>query len=186
MSRCCRLRTTGGKRNSGLSAMGKYFYTLRGWADAFKTWSRDLVKKADAGQDLTLDLRTGEKFLAAAARRASGADAEKLNESECAASKNRRHGRARPRWRLPEDEDLLALMAVYRDRSADTVYEKELAVRVDRPRARFSSWYEMFPRSCTTCSRSGRDFAGLRGTNANTWRRWVSMFCICRRFIPSA
>ena len=37
----------------------------------------------------------------------------------------------------------------YREQSADTVYEKGLAVRVDRARARFSAWYEMFPRSCT-------------------------------------
>ncbi len=80
MSRCCRSRMIGGKRNFASLSVGRYFYTLRGWADAFKTWSRDLVKKADAGQDLALDLRTGEKFLAAAARRANGADAEKLSE----------------------------------------------------------------------------------------------------------
>ncbi len=49
-----------------------------------------------------------------------------------------------------EDEDLIALMARYRERTGDTVYDKELVVRVDRARARFSTWYEMFPRSCTT------------------------------------
>src|SRR6266481_5287949 len=63
-----------------VASVGKYFYTLRGWVDPFKTWSRDLAKKADAGQDLALDLRTGEKFLASAARRASVTDAEKLSE----------------------------------------------------------------------------------------------------------
>ena len=137
-----------------VASVGRYFYTLRGWADAFKTWSRDLVKKADAGQDLALDLRAGERFLAAAARRANGTDAEKL--SELSARLQKIGGTdVQAAVAFAEDEDLLALMAVYRDPSADTVYEKELAVRVDRPRARFSSWYEMFPRSCTTSAERG-------------------------------
>jgi starch synthase (maltosyl-transferring) len=41
------------------------------------------------------------------------------------------------------------VMQKYPDRRFATVYEKELEVVVDRARARFSSWYEMFPRSCT-------------------------------------
>ena len=132
-----------------VASVGKYFYTLRGWVDPFKTWARDLVKKADAGQDLGLDLRTSEKFLAAAARRASVTDAEKLSELN---ARLRKIGGTDflAVVAFAEDEDLISLMSIYRDRSADTVYEKELAVRVDRPRARFSSWYEMFPRSCTT------------------------------------
>src|ERR1700704_3257723 len=60
-------------------SVGIYFYTLRGWVDRFKTWARDLAKKADAGQDLTLDLKTGAQFLGAAAKRASPADAQILN-----------------------------------------------------------------------------------------------------------
>ena len=44
-------------------------------------------------------------------------------------------------------------MARYRERTGDTVYDKELVVRVDRARARFSTWYEMFPRSCTTSAK---------------------------------
>jgi starch synthase (maltosyl-transferring) len=128
---------------------GIYFYTLRGWVDRFKTWARDLGKKADAGQDLSLDLMTGVQFVAAAAKRASAADGKilsALNErlrtitgTDTAAA-----------VAFSEDEDLIALMARYRERAGDTVYDKELVVRVDRARARFSTWYEMFPRSCTS------------------------------------
>ncbi len=129
--------------------VGNYFYTLRAWVDNFKTWSRDLAKKADAGQDLSLDLMTGANFLAAAGKRANAADAEQLNILA---------GRlggitgadAQGAVAFSEDEDLIALMALYRERGADAVYGKELRCRVDRARARFSSWYEMFPRSCTT------------------------------------
>jgi len=39
-------------------------------------------------------------------------------------------------------------MAKYPNRQFATTYDKELVVVVDRERARFSAWYEMFPRSC--------------------------------------
>jgi starch synthase (maltosyl-transferring) len=132
-----------------VGGVGAYFYTLRGWVDHFKTWSRGLVKKADAGQDLALDLLTGAQFLETAAKRAKPDDSEKLAEfggrlRKIAATD------ALESVALAEDEDLLSLMSSYRDRAVDTIYEKELLIRVDRDRARFSSWYEMFPRSCTT------------------------------------
>ncbi|MEQ1474428.1 MAG: maltotransferase domain-containing protein, partial [Candidatus Acidiferrum sp.] len=132
-----------------VSGVGTYFYTLRAWVDHFKTWSRDLAKKADAGQDLALDLLTGAQFLAAAAKRARPEDAKKLNEFGAQLTKIA-GANTQAAAGVSVEEDLLSLMSTYRDRSGDTIYEKELLVRVDRARARFSSWYEMFPRSCTT------------------------------------
>jgi starch synthase (maltosyl-transferring) len=132
-----------------LGSMGIYFYTLRGWVDRFKTWARDLGKKADAGQDVSLELKTGVKLLAAAAERASSADLKMLNA--LSARLERIAGTdAAAAVTFSEDEDLILLISRYRDRAGDTVYKKELVVRVDRARARFSAWYEMFPRSCTT------------------------------------
>ena len=40
-------------------------------------------------------------------------------------------------------------MGRYPQRQFSRTYPKELEVVVDRERARFSSWYEMFPRSCS-------------------------------------
>jgi starch synthase (maltosyl-transferring) len=131
------------------ASVGNYFYTLRGWVDRFKTWARDLGKKAGAGQDLSLDLMNGAKFLAAAAKRASSVDRQKLDELSARLRKITGTDAAAA-VAFSEDEDLIVLMARYRERTGDTVYEKELVVRVDRARARFSAWYEMFPRSCTT------------------------------------
>jgi starch synthase (maltosyl-transferring) len=130
-------------------SVGTYFYTLRGWVDRFKTWARDLGKKADAGQDLSLDLMTGAQFLTAAAKRASPADAQILHALK-ARLKKIAGTDAAAAVAFSEDEELIALMSRYRERTGDTVYDKELVVRVDRARARFSAWYEMFPRSCTT------------------------------------
>jgi starch synthase (maltosyl-transferring) len=38
-------------------------------------------------------------------------------------------------------------MARYPDRRGASTYDRELIVVVDREKARFSAWYEMFPRS---------------------------------------
>jgi starch synthase (maltosyl-transferring) len=129
--------------------VGNYFYTLRGWVDSFKTWSLDLVKRADAGQDLSLHLLTGGKFLTEAGKRASAADADRLNILTGRLAKIAGTD-GKGAVAFSEGEDLIALMGLYRDRSADTVYGRELRCRVDRSRARFSTWYEMFPRSCTS------------------------------------
>src|SRR4029079_19270074 len=43
--------------------------------------------------------------------------------------------------------ELEVLMATYPDRSTATQYAPAPRVIVDRPEARFASWYEFFPRS---------------------------------------
>ncbi|NIM21920.1 MAG: DUF3416 domain-containing protein, partial [Candidatus Latescibacteria bacterium] len=49
---------------------------------------------------------------------------------------------------LALNDALSMLMAQYPDRRFATTYHKVLHVAVDREKARFSTWYEMFPRSC--------------------------------------
>ncbi len=48
------------------------------------------------------------------------------------------------------DPSLRALMDARPDRRASTTYERTLTCVVDSVRARFSAWYEMFPRSVTS------------------------------------
>ena len=55
------------------------------------------------------------------------------------------------------DPELRRLMEARPDRSASTT-APPLRVIVDREQARFSAWYEMFPRSCTTDPRRGGTF----------------------------
>ena len=124
---------------------GRYFYTVRGWIDRFGSWTRDLRKKIDAGQDVTIDLAVGAELAGAAAKRTTGPDAQAL-----LGWGERLRVPDGPDERDPEmafDEDLAALMAANPDTSLAGVYPRELSVVVDRPRARFGAWYEMFPRS---------------------------------------
>src|ERR1700730_10981821 len=129
--------------------LGSYVYTFRAWVDAFRTWSRNLLKKAEAGDNVSLDLLTGVGLMRSAAARARAADARRLLEiaSEFETLSGEDGGSAVERI---QDDELTALVSRYPDPGAATTYSKELRVVVDREKARFSAWYEMFPRSCTS------------------------------------
>jgi starch synthase (maltosyl-transferring) len=123
--------------------LGTHHYTLEAWIDHFATWRRALVRKAEAKLDVSVELEVGAGLVRDAALRASGADAKQLRD---AASRLTAEARPRERIRLALSDDLAALIGRHPDRSRATRY-RELAVTVDTPKAMFSSWYELFPRS---------------------------------------
>ena len=47
--------------------LGCHQYTVQAWVDHFHTWSRDLLRRLEAGQDVGVDLRMGAAFVEAAA-----------------------------------------------------------------------------------------------------------------------
>ena len=71
---------TAGKARSGFAEFEPYLYTVQAWLDSYKTWIRDLVKKADAGQQIALDILTGAELASSAATRARTSDAQSLIE----------------------------------------------------------------------------------------------------------
>ena len=129
-----------------VTEIGRYAYTLAAYVDRFKSWRRDLQKKAEAGQHTEVDLAAGAIFVEAASQRAAGAEAKDLRE--------RAHMLRAKNLGLTDKlmgalcSDLAGLLEKYPDRSFATRYAKELLVLVERDKARFSSWYEIFPRSC--------------------------------------
>jgi starch synthase (maltosyl-transferring) len=130
--------------SSGFTAerMGRYHYTIEAWVDRFGTWRQGLEKKIAAGQEVSSDLLAGAALVQRAARRAEGADKERLKAGAAvlSAQVEKKNGAA-------VDPGLVQLMEKYPDRRFATRYEKKLAVTVDRARAGFSTWYELFPRS---------------------------------------
>ena len=117
--------------------VGRYEYTVRGWADPLLTWQRDLEKR-----------------------------------------KARRPGRRhRPADRRRDREACRAHTSASTTRCCEVV--------VDPPRARFSSWYEMFPRSASGDGAHGT-FRDVIERAAVRRRSWASTCSTCRRSIPSA
>jgi starch synthase (maltosyl-transferring) len=128
-----------------VAEMGHYQYTVQGWLDHFKHWSRDLGKRIAAGQDVSIDLLIGAQYVEEALPRATGADQDKLRGylDTLRAGGDAATGAA-------FSAELADLMYRYTDRSTATTYEPTLGIVVDRVRSRFSTWYEFFPRSCWT------------------------------------
>ena len=120
-----------------IQKLGQHLYTISAWIDLFQTWYKDFRKRVAADQDVTVDLQMGASLLKNAAERASGADARKLQHLA-------------KKLNIADVDDRLAVLAsAYADRTNATHY-KELRITVDPIRARFSTWYEMFPRSYGT------------------------------------
>ena len=122
--------------------IGNYYYTLQAWVDRFKSWRLGFAKKVDAGHDVALELLAGSRLIEQAAKSAAGNDHKLLTrfvailkEDQSAAIQN-----------ILNDK-LAALMEKYSERRWAVTYDKELRVNVERARARFSTWYELFPRS---------------------------------------
>ncbi|MGE0540763.1 MAG: alpha-1,4-glucan--maltose-1-phosphate maltosyltransferase [Dehalococcoidia bacterium] len=125
-------------------SLGRYRYAVEAWVDPFKTWSGDLIKRIEAGQEVAVDLKIGAGFVDEAGDRASGRDRTDLKQF--AASLYSGGAVAVQQARSPM---LAMLMERHPDRSAATVYDPGLTVVVDPERARFSTWYELFPRSAS-------------------------------------
>jgi starch synthase (maltosyl-transferring) len=107
--------------------LGRYLYTVRGWADPFLTWQRDLKKRRDAGQDLSVDFLIGAALLE---DKGILGDASRSSDERFEFSQ-------KAKAPLP-------------DAARVTTYERTLEVVVEPVKARFSSWYELFPRSVGT------------------------------------
>lgn len=125
--------------------LGGYRYTLAAWVDRYDTWCRDLRKRIQPAQDVTVELLIGAQLLRDAAARANGNDASRLEESAQALAVA---GGTASRSLAALEPALVELARQYPDRARQTRYDRELRVIADPPKARFSAWYEMFPRSC--------------------------------------
>jgi starch synthase (maltosyl-transferring) len=124
--------------------MGRYCISVTGWIDHFGTWVHGLHKKVEAGQDVSVDLLIGAELVAAAAKRAAAVPADAETLGTFAGLLSSEPGR---RPEVAFDPELATLMAQWPDRSLAGTAEAEVPIWIDRPRARFSAWYEMFPRS---------------------------------------
>jgi starch synthase (maltosyl-transferring) len=131
-----------------VSHVGVYRYIVTAWVDHFTSWCRGLAKKVEADQDVAIDLLIGAELVQRASMRASGEAAQRLRVWASQLREERRG--LEERVQIALDEALEAAMRDHPDRALATTYRRELAVVVDRQKARFSAWYEMFPRSCAS------------------------------------
>jgi len=129
--------------------VGGYEYTLQAWIDPFASWRSRFFKKVEAGQDVSVDILVGANLVEEAATRAANVGPDQLQQFASLMRQENGHTPSEA-VSIAKDENLARLMAKYPDRTLAATYAKTLRVEVDREKAGFSSWYEMFPRSCST------------------------------------
>jgi starch synthase (maltosyl-transferring) len=136
-----------------VDAMGRWEYTVQAWTDVFGTWRDEMRRKINAAQsDLAGEISEGVVLLQDAARRAKGKKDKQLIEhalqtlQDPDAPDEAKHDTVL-------GEELHAAVERCAERHGAVSLPESLAVDVDRLRARFGAWYELFPRS----------WGGLRG-----------------------
>lgn len=127
-----------------LDVLGLWEYTVTAWIDRFATWQRDFRKRLDAGQDVTVDLAIGAELVETAAAHASDEEASWLRRAAATLA-----GANAEATTLALSPELAERMRRSNLRPFAVSYPRILRVIVDRERARFSTWYELFPRSCS-------------------------------------
>lgn len=126
--------------------LGFYQFQVLGWVDHFETWRKGLGKKYAAGQDISLELQIGAGLIEQAAKNAGKDEKELLQQWQLTLSK------AKPQngFELVNDNEVISLMSRQRDESSITVFPLVLEMEIERKRASYSTWYELFPRSAAT------------------------------------
>ncbi len=132
-----------------IETLESYQYTIEAWVDPFRTWLRDLRKRVASSAATGMDLRIGAELVARAVDRASGTDARQLEQ--WATNLERASGEeGDERFSPALSPELADLVDRWPDRTTATRYPREVQILVERERARFSAWYEMFPRSASS------------------------------------
>ena len=127
-----------------LDLVGQTEYTVAAWTDRYASWAEELRRKVGAGVAVASEILEGEALVRECADRASGDAARQLAEF---ADRLRAAEDGPAAVRVALNPDLVALATDAEARDDLTVYHHALRVRVDRERARFGAWYEIFPRS---------------------------------------
>ncbi len=148
----------GGVRWSGgfeVDAVGRWQYTFDAWTDRFGTWRDELRRKVQAGQhDLAGELSEGVELLRVAEERAKTQRDRVVIQRALLALEDAAAGEAEQHAAAL---DAALYEAVERDQEREGCTSLDpLTLEVDRVRARFGSWYELFPRS----------WGGLKGVEA--------------------
>jgi starch synthase (maltosyl-transferring) len=140
-----------------VDTVGRYEYTVMASVDHFLTWRHDLAQREET-DDILIALQVGAELVSAAAKRSSGDDSRELQNwvTKLRSTVTPKAGRA-----IAESEGLANLMAANGERLFITKYCRVLEVVVDVERARFSSWYELFPRSCPAGDKVHGNFTQL-------------------------
>ncbi len=127
-----------------VAELGVYRYRVRAWLDRFATWQDQFARRVrgnESAYELKSELLEGAALLHEALGVASGDDGERIERYIIRFENGDTEAGLEP--------DVLEL-AQRNDPRKGAVESRTLEVRVDPVPARFSAWYEFFPRSAAS------------------------------------
>ena len=136
--------------------LGRHVFAIRAWLDSWESYRIATLKKRDAGADITLDLLEGLALLRDAAHRARRQSSDGARTLQDVLDSGETDADA-----LLSDATAHA-MAQMDARPFETMSD-EVHVMVERRKAGFSSWYELFPRSQAAEPGRHGSFQDVRG-----------------------
>jgi starch synthase (maltosyl-transferring) len=151
--------TGGPEQNEGTAAADENTVALEDFVAPKKP--RTTAGPARPESDIALAFRTGAILLDQASARSREKNAQMLKGA--ASSLRYLAEKNATTYEFPLGDEMIRLALQYPDLSYATTYATEFPLWVDRKRARFSSWYEFFPRSCGKAGQHGtlRDAATM-------------------------
>jgi starch synthase (maltosyl-transferring) len=155
-------------------SVGLWTFRVDGWGDPIHTWRHAVEAKLDAGQgesEMSNDLLVGAQLFE---RAATGVPRAGRDPFLAAAAALRAPGDPVTRAALALTPEIDELLALYPLRELVTRGE-QYGVWVDRPLARFGSWYEFFPRSTGGWDADGNPVHGTFATAAAQLPRVAEM-----------
>ena len=131
------------------SSLGMHELVIEAWTDRFATWRHDVDIKRAAGQDVAVELEEGALLLERRSVQVPAADRRVLREM---AARLRVVGvgagtKSEAAWPEPATVDAVTEILAGVPDPVDLTRSRPLRLWVDRERALFASWYELFPRS---------------------------------------
>lgn len=124
---------------------GFYTYKVEGWVDHALNWQHGIERKIDDNQKVTSELLEGAQLIEPLLKRATTSEKNYLKNAITCFQDTSKYDEA---VSIAKSSELHTIFYKYPEKHLANS-SKELKVYVDRTKARFSTWYEFFPRSAS-------------------------------------
>jgi len=122
---------------------GVYTYKVEGWVDYALNWQHGITRKIEDSQKVTSELLEGVEYLKIVAKNATEIEKKYLKQLQEIFSNEKDYEKAID---AAVSHDLHKILIKYPEKKLANS-SKDYHIYVDRLKARFSTWYEFFPRS---------------------------------------
>src|SRR4051812_12297592 len=127
---------------------GVWQFNFEAWTDRWATWHDELRRKVDADldEDLSSELSEGVIFLQRALEKVKDPDNQSSIEYALGVLQSS-DAPMQEKFDVALGPELFHAMEASQEREGAASLDKPIPIEVDRVKARFSAWYELFPRS---------------------------------------